>query len=230
MGRAVAAGMSLSAASMLAAETVQAAEPKQGGTLRLGIADFATTDSLDPSLLDTRMQQHLTWQLRNNLIEIGPGGTLIPELAESWEGSDDAVRWRFTLRKGVEFHNGKPLAPEDVIYSMNLHTKEDSKSSAKPFVTQISNMQETASGEVTFTLKGGNQDFPAILGLYNLCIVPDGTVDFSDGIGTGGYMLERFEPGVNSRVTRNPNYRNGPRELDSAVSGIFLGFQAAKSR
>ena len=28
----------------------------------------------------------------------------------------------------------------------------------------------------------------------------------------------------------DPESRNGPRELDSAVSGIFLGFQAAKSR
>ena len=229
MGRAVAAGISLSAASMLAAETVQAAEPKQGGTLRLGLADFATTDSLDPSLLDTRMQQHLTWQLRNNLVEIGPGGTLIPELAESWDGSDDAVQWRFTLRKGVEFHNGKSLAPEDVIYSMNLHTKEDSKSSAKPFVAQISNMQKTAPGEVTFTLKSGNQDFPAILGLYNLCIVPDGTVDFSDGIGTGGYMLERFEPGVNSRVKRNPNYWKAGRAHFDAVEMIAIKDTTART-
>ena len=229
MGRAAAAGVSLPAASMLAIEPVRAAVPRQGGTLRLGIADFATTDSLDPSLLDTRMQQHLTWQLRNNLIEIGPGGTLIPELAESWDGSGDAVRWRFTLRKGVEFHNGKPLVPEDVIHSMSLHTGEDSKSSAKPFVEQISNMRKTAPGEVTFTLKSGNRDFPAILGLYNLCIVPDGTVDFSEGIGTGGYVLDRFEPGVSSRVKRNPNYWKAGRAHFDAVDMIAIKDATART-
>ena len=229
VARAVATGMSLSAASMLVAGTVRAATPRQGGTLRLGIADFATTDSLDPSLLDTRMQQHLTWQLRNNLVETGPGGTLIPELAESWDGSDDAVRWRFTLRKGVEFHDGRPLAPEDVMYSMNLHTREDSKSSAKPFVTQIADMRKTAPGEVTFTLKSGNRDFPAILGLYNLCIVPDGTVDFSDGTGTGGYVLERFDPGVSSRVKRNPNYWKAGRAHFDAVEMIAIKDSTART-
>ena len=68
-----------------------------------------------------------------------------------------------------------------------------------------------------FTLKSGNQDFPAILGLYNLCIVPDGTVDFSDGIGTGGYVLERFEPGVYSRVSaiRTIGRRTGPTSMRS---------------
>lgn len=205
MARAVASGFTVAVASTLATKAVHAAAPRRGGNFRIGIADFATTDSLDPALSETRMMLNLNWQLRNSLVEVGPGGSIVPELAESWEGSADAATWVFKLRKGVEFHNGKSLTTDDVIYSIDIHRKEDTTSSAKPFATQIAETKATGPLELTFKLNGGNRDFPATLGLYNFCIVPEGTTDFSDGNGTGGYILERFEPGVSSSVKRNPN-------------------------
>ena len=141
----------------------------------------------------------------------------------------NAAQWTFKLRPGVEFHNGKPLTVEDVIFSVGLHAKEDSKSSAKPFVAEIAEMKKTAPGEITFTLKNGNQDFPAVLGLFNFCIVPDGTVDFNEGIGTGGYMLESFEPGVSSRVKRNPNYWKADRAHFDGVEIIAIKDATART-
>ncbi len=229
MGRALASGMTIAAASTLATQVLHAATPKKGGTLRLGIADFATTDSLDPTLMDTRMQMLLNWQLRNNLVEVGPGGAILPELAESWEGSADAATWVFQLRDGIAFHSGKSLTPDDVIYSINLHNAEDTKSAAKPFVAQIAEMKASAPNEVTFTLKSGNQDFPAILGLFNLSIVPDGTTDFSSGEGTGGYILESFEPGISSVVKRNPNYWKADRAHFDAVEILAVKDSSART-
>ncbi len=229
MGRAVASGVTIAAASTLATTGLRAAGPKKGGTLRLGIADFATTDSLDPTLMETRMQMLVNWQLRNNLVEVGPGGVILPELAESWEGSEDAATWVFKLRDGVEFHSGKPLTPDDVIYSINLHSAEDTKSAAKPFVAQIADIQGTAPNEVTFTLKSGNQDFPAILGLFSLSIVPNGTSDFHKGDGTGGYILENFEPGISSAVRRNPNYWKADRAHFDAVEILAVKDSSART-
>ena len=60
-------------------------------------------------------------------------------------------------------------------------------------------------------------------------MVPDGTLDFSDGIGTGGYMLERFEPGVNSRVKRNPNYWKAGRAHFDAVEMIAIKDTTART-
>lgn len=229
IGRAMALGATLATAAHLADGAARAATPKKGGTFRLGLADFASTDTLDPAAQDTRFQTNLGWQLMNNLIEVGPGGTLIPELAESWEGSADATVWRFVLRSGVEFSNGKPLTPEDVIYSFAIHIKEGTKSSAKPFVEQIAEMTASAPNEVTFTLSTGNQDFPAITSLSNLLIVPDGTTDFSKGIGTGGYILESFEPGVSSRVTRNPNYWKEGRAHFDAIEMLAIKDSSART-
>src|SRR5579872_3977220 len=87
--------------------SARADTPKQGGQFRIATADYSSAESLDPALSETRFQLYLNWQLRNNLVEVGSDGKIVPELAESWEGSSDAKRWVFKLRKGVEFHNGK---------------------------------------------------------------------------------------------------------------------------
>ena len=46
------------------------------------------------------------------------GEAFAPVLAESWQCSEDARSWTFTLRQGVRFHDGKPLTAGDVLYSL----------------------------------------------------------------------------------------------------------------
>ncbi|MDE3175085.1 MAG: ABC transporter substrate-binding protein [Pseudomonadota bacterium] len=200
---------------LMPAGAARAEGPKQGGHFRIGMADFASSDVLDPTITNTQFQINLLWQLSNNLAEVQAGGKIIPELAESWEPSKDAKTWTFKLRKGVTFHNGKSLTPQDVIYSFRLHMKEGTKSSAKPIVAQIDDIK--ADGDaVVFTLKAANVDFPALTAYGALFIVPDGTTDFTKGIGTGGYMLENFQPGITSLVKKSPNYfKTGRAHFDS---------------
>lgn len=194
----------------------RAATPKAGGHFTIGTADFATSDNLDPTVANTRMQLYLQWQIRNNLIEVGPGGVLIPELAESWEGSEGAKRWVFKLRKGVEFHNGKTFTARDAAFSIDLHRKQGTKSVVQPFAAPIEDIKATSDSELEIRLKDGNVNFPSILALYAFNIVQDGDPNFDKGIGTGGYRLESFEPGIRSRVQRNPNYwKEGRAHFDS---------------
>ncbi len=87
LGAAAALG---TAAAFPQAVRADATAPKQGGHFRIGVADFATSDGLDPAAVDTQFQVNLEWQLRNNLAEVAPGGKVVPELAESWEASKDA--------------------------------------------------------------------------------------------------------------------------------------------
>jgi peptide/nickel transport system substrate-binding protein len=47
-------------------------------------------------------------------------------------------------------------------------------------------------------------------------IVPEGTTNFEEGVGTGGYILEEWKPGIRSVVKRNPNYwKQGRAHFDS---------------
>ena len=187
---------------------VHAASPKKGGRLRIACTGGSTTDSLDPGKLTSQYNQVLNFQLRNCLVEIDQNSNAIPELAESWEPSPDAVKWVFNIRQGVEFHNGKTLDADDVVYTMNYHRAENSKSGAKGLLDPVEDIRADGKHAVVFTLKSGNADFPAILADYHLTIFADGTkgLEFEKGIGTGGYILKSWEPGVNSLTIRNPNY------------------------
>lgn len=199
-------GLTIAAASSLAVRA-EAATPKTGGHMRIGIGHGSTTDTLDPSTFENQWTTNIGYTVANNLTEVGPDGNLRPELAESYEASSDAATWRFKLRKGVTFHNGKSLSTEDVIDSINHHRGEDSKSAAKGLLTAITDI--TADGDtVVFTLSSGNADFPFIMSDYHLGIRPsngDGTIDWASGIGTSGYVLQNFEPGVRAEFQRNPN-------------------------
>ncbi len=144
----------------------------------------------------------------NCLTEIAPDGSLRPELAESWEPSADAKTWVFDLRKGVEFQNGKTLDSSDIVGSINHHRGAESKSAMKPVVDQISDIRTDGPNRVIITLANGSADFAYTLADYHMVIasVVGGNLDWQSGIGTGGYAVQDFEPGVRASLVRNPNY------------------------
>ena len=218
----------LSAAAMLplsfSSRNAGAAEPKKGGRLRIGCPGAQTSNSLDTATITTLVPETLSWQLRNCLVEIDHRSQAIPELAESWESTPDARQWTFKLRKGVEFHHGKSLTAEDVIFSINHHRGEDSKSPVKVIVEPITEIRADGKHTVIITLQEGNADFPYLMSDYHLAIVPNGTegAEWEKGIGTGGYILKSWEPGVRSFATRNPNYWKKGRAHFDAVEMIGI--------
>ncbi len=201
----LAAGVVLPTAMSMAGDAL-AATPKKGGKLRLGMGHGSTTDSLDPATYENGMTTHVGYSWANHLTEVSAKGELIPELAESFF-SEDGKTWRFKLRKGVEFHNGKSLDADDVIASINHHRGEDSKSAAKGVLAPVTNVSKDGD-TVVFELDGPNADFPYIVSDYHLAIMPakDGKVDATSGVGTGGYIMQKWEPGVRFEGKRNPNY------------------------
>ena len=130
VGRAAALGVSAAMANSLLASAARAEGPVKGGTLRLGIQGGESTNSLDPALAASMVP---TVNLRNTfdcLVNVAPDGTIENRLAESVEASSDAKTWTFQIRKGVEFHNGKSLTPQDVLRTMERHSNEDATSGA----------------------------------------------------------------------------------------------------
>ncbi len=208
IARVSALGLMTAVSPALLSGTAKAAAPKKGGRFIIGITGGSTTDSMNPATLTSNMNQNVNWQIRNCLVEIDHNFNVIPELAVSWDATPDAKKWTFNLRKGVEFHNGKTLTAEDVVFSINHHLGEESKSAAKGYLKNIVDIKADGKNEVVFTLSGGSADFPFILGDYHLTICPAGTAgpEFEKGIGTGGYILEAWEPGVRAFSKRNPNY------------------------
>ena len=120
----MALGVSLAGATAVVNE-VEAATPKNGGRLRIGITGGATSDVLDPGkILDAYMINVSMGQVRPNMTKIMPDGSVAGDLVESWEPSNGAKTWRFNLRQGVEFHNGKTMDSTDVADSIRYHAVE----------------------------------------------------------------------------------------------------------
>jgi peptide/nickel transport system substrate-binding protein len=217
-------GLMAAVSPALLSGKAMAGTPKKGGRFIQGLATGSTTDSLDCGTFPDNGIVNLNWQLRNNLVEINYKGEPIPELAESWEASADAAKWRFHLRKGVEFHNGKSLDAEDVIHSFNHHRGEASKSAAKSLLDAVKDIKADGKQTVVFTLEGGNADFPAVVSENHFAIVPAGTKGkaWQDGIGTGGYILEEFVPGVRAFTRRNPNYWKKGRAHFDEIETLYI--------
>jgi peptide/nickel transport system substrate-binding protein len=224
-------GIAAAASPLFPASSAKAAGPEKGGKFVMALAEGLTSDSLDPATFMTESIANINWQLRNNLVEIDHNLNPIPELAESWEPSPDAKKWTFKLRKGVEFHNGKTFEAQDVLDSINHHRGKDSKSAAAALLKSIIDIKADGKNVVVFSLKEGNADFPYILGDYHLSILPAGTEggDFTKGIGTGGYILENYEPGVRAFVKRNPNYWKEDRAHFDEIESLCINDTNARS-
>ena len=109
-----------------------------------------------------------------------------PELAEEILASDDALVWTFKLKRGVEFHNGKTMTADDVIYTMNCHIGEDA-SKAGALVNMVDRWEKVNDYEVRAVLNSPNADLLIALGTFHFKIIQDGVKDFSTAIGTGPY-------------------------------------------
>jgi peptide/nickel transport system substrate-binding protein len=205
-----------------------AAEPKKGGHLKLGIDGAGSQDSLDPASYTATYMQTVGYQYGNCLVELDERNQLVPELAESWEPSDDARTWVFKLRRGVQFHNGKEMTAEDVVASLNHHRGADSKSAAKVYLEVFGDIKASDKHEVTFTLPAGNADVPYILADYHLLVMPAGAAPDS-AIGTGAFVMEAFEPGVRFLANRNPNYWKQGRGHADSVEQLAINDQAART-
>lgn len=209
----------------LPAGIARAQTPKRGGHLVIGLDGATTTQSLDPGTYSQSHDQNVGMQLFNTLTEQGMKG-IEPGLAESWDSSDSAT-WIFKLRPGVQFHNGKELTSADVVYSLNHHRGENSTSSAKPLMSSVVDIKADDKNTITIVLSNPDVDFPYILAAVQMCIVAEGS-NFSDGIGTGAYVLKEFDPGVRVVTTRNTNYWRSDRAFVDSVETLGINDTTAR--
>jgi len=207
LDRAAALGISATIGATLLGQSAYAATPKRGGEVRVATEESSQTESYDPTKMVSGTDAARAYQVYNRLCNLDRNLVPVPNLAIEWESANEASEWTFKLREGVEFHNGKTLTVQDVIYSLGEHIKEDSKSPSKTALSSIVDMKADGDLVLKITLKDGNADFPVLLGHdYHTSILPEGWKDGDPVVGTGPYKLAEFEPGLSSAVVRNENY------------------------
>jgi peptide/nickel transport system substrate-binding protein len=225
----VAGGMQATLAGSLAttAMSVHAQTPRKGGRIRVAGVASGVNDTLDPAKQSNGTDYARGFMFYNGLTVLDGTLTPQPSLAEEFT-TQDGKTWVFKLRKGVTFHDGKPLTPNDVVYSILRHKDPATASKAKVLADQIDTVKATGPNEVTITLTSSNADLPVILGTYHFHIVKEGTTDFNAGIGTGPYKVKEFKPGVRSIAVRNDGYWKPNRPYLDEIEFVGITDESAR--
>ena len=99
IAKATALGIAAAISPAFLGSKANAATPKKGGRLRIGMQGGSTSDTMDPAKFNDIYQQMTSMGfLRNPLVEIDNQGNAVPDLAESFEAKPDAKSWIFNLR------------------------------------------------------------------------------------------------------------------------------------
>jgi len=206
MKRAAALGVGAIAANGMVATAAKAQGPLRGGNIKAGYSGGESTNSLDPATMLSNAPIGFSFLFGETLVRESPDNKIDFRIAESVEPSPDAKKWVFRIRKGMEFHNGKSITPEDVAETINRHRDKDTKSGAIGILGGIEDILVDGQN-VVFKLSSGNADFPFVMADFHLPIQPGGGRENpADGVSAGPYRVIENQPGVRYAGERFENY------------------------
>jgi peptide/nickel transport system substrate-binding protein len=170
---------------------------------------------LDPIWTTAYMSRNHGYMIYDTLFGTDADGKVKPQMVESWTESPDKRLWTFKLRKGLEFHDGKPVTGEDVIASLQRWGKRDAMGSAlMQFVTKMdSPTPDTfriflgeANGFMIEALGKPSSNVPFIM--PKRIAETDPFKQIEEHIGSGPYTFKRdeFKPGDKAVYLKNTKY------------------------
>ncbi|MDD5083293.1 MAG: ABC transporter substrate-binding protein, partial [Dehalococcoidales bacterium] len=136
--------------------------------------------------------------------------TIIGDLADSWETSDNGTEITFHLHQGVKWHDGVPFTADDVVYSLDKMT-DVNRSAISDWFPAYQSSEKIDDNTVKVHLKYASAGFMISLAQGESQIQPkhlQGTDDQSEAflVGTGPYTLSEYVVQVHIKLKRNPNY------------------------
>ena len=125
----------------------------------LTVAMATEIDSLDPFNATAGDTKTVMDQIFDGLLDVDEDGNLVPDLAESYEISEDGLTDTFKLKEGVKFHDGSDFTADDVYYT---YDKLSGLTSGEPMSSKfavIKEMEVVSPTEITMTLDAVNNSF-----------------------------------------------------------------------
>ena len=121
---------------------------KKGGDLI--VAQPAGTNTLDPHFTASAAARNMMLGMYETLVTIDENASPIPLLAAKWEVLDNGLTYRFELRRGVKFHNGKEMTSADVKASLERFGRV---SPEKQTMAQVASVEATGPYVVVIRMK-----------------------------------------------------------------------------
>jgi peptide/nickel transport system substrate-binding protein len=194
--------------------------PKKGGNFRLGVTGGGAKDFIDGQTIVTKPDQARLVAGFETLMTTDSNYKLTTDGLAEEVTQDASDKWTIRLRKGIEFHNGKTLSTDDVVYSFQrlLNPKEGLFGAAGLASVDANNITKMDDRTLRLNLKHADSTIGDQLGQYYNGIVPVGYTRAATQIGTGPYKVQSFTAGQQSVHVRNPNYwRSGQPYFDQVT-------------
>lgn len=207
------------AVSLAAAATLPSGSQARGITVAVG-SSFTT---LDPYQATDLLSRTVAKSFYEGLYSFDKNLKPVPQLAESYEVSEDGLVYTFKLRDGVKFHDGTDFTAEAVKLNFERVLNPDNHLSRRSFFNFIGRIEVVDRLHVKFVLSRRTPGFLQRLANGSGQMICPNTIKTMDGrgiafnpCGTGPYLLKDYNPSERLVVVRNPNYRvKGLPKLDS---------------
>ncbi len=179
----------------------------QGGDVI--VAQGSNPPSLDAMVTSSQASRNINMQMYETLYGFSENVTPIPILALTVDISDDGLTYRFPLRQGVKFHNGKEMTAVDVKASLDRYRKVGA---TRNLLDPVANIEITGDYEVTLTM---TEATPTFLEAFSsprapAVIIPAEEADAEPGktkfTGTGPYKFVEFVPDSFVKLERFDGY------------------------
>lgn len=181
-------------------------------TLRIGV-DAPDFSNLDPDRATSTTDVGLVSLVFNGLVRFAPGSAspsdIEPDLAESWETSDDGRTWTFHLREGVQFQGGYgEVTADDVVFSFERARDPDTSAFASDYAA-FDTIEAVDPHTVRITLEHSVPGFLGLVANYH----------------GGNILSEKAAEDLGETFKTNP-IGTGPFQFDEAVTQQYVKLKA----
>lgn len=199
-----------------------------GGSYTEGIVGSITT--INPILTDSGANADASRLVFSGLTRFNHGSKIEPDLAKSWTISPDGRVYTFMLRTGVTWQDGQPFGADDVVYTVGLIKKPDTRS---PMASAWQGVEVTAPNATTVVMTLPvrydafiNSTVVGILPKHILQDTPAASLRISDfnqaPIGTGPFTVTNFDTENGSvSLESNDSYYGGRPKLDGITLRVY---------
>lgn len=184
---------------------------RPGGADTLVVAIPQAPILLDPRLATDAEGQKIGALLYDGLIALNENQEVMGHLAEHWEETSP-LTYRFYLRRGILFSNGKELTSQDVACTFGFIQNAEN---ASPFRGEFEKLQLSVEGPYVFTLTLREPYAPFFI------LLRKGIVSCDQKSGSGPYILAENQPQRRLTLAANPNYFLGSPKMPRLVFEVI---------
>ena len=205
--------VALAACAVAWSTTVAAAPPKPGGTLKF--IPHADLKIIDPIWTTAYISRNHGYMIYDVLFALDDNLEIQPQMVNTWEVSDDALQYTFTLRDGLSWHDGQPVTSDDVVASLRRWGQKDGQGQLLMAFTESLEALDAKTFRLTLkepfglvldALAKPSSNVPFIMPARVAATPADEQIQDTTGSGPFIFVADEWRPGHQVVYRRNDAY------------------------